>query len=109
MIIAIYFISSFYSKYQSFLKTETVKIDKDLTVVLGGGGNSGILNTDSAVVVIDTKMKDPAKALYSFAKSIAGNKKIIDINTHYHPDELQMGISIIKAAKYMQVAMIWTF
>src|ERR1035438_4906127 len=60
--------------------------DNKLTVYLGGGGNSGILVTDSAIVVIDTKMGTDAENLANLAKEKAGGKKIIVINTHYHGD-----------------------
>ena len=75
-----------YKAYKAFMATETVQLDNKLTAVLGGGGNSVILITDSAVVVIDTKMKDKAEELFIMAKEKAGNKKIIVINTHYHMD-----------------------
>lgn len=75
-----------YPSFKSFLKTETVKYDDKLTFVIGGGGNSGILSSDSAVVVIDTKMGSAAKDLYNSANSLAGNKPLIVINTHYHSD-----------------------
>ena len=65
---------------------ETIQIDKNLTVVTGGGGNSGILVTEKAVIVIDTKMVVDAAALYKLAREKAGDKKIIVINTHYHMD-----------------------
>jgi cyclase len=67
---------------------QVIKLDKDLTAVLGGGGNSGILVTDNAVVVIDTKMNKDAEDLYKMAKETAGTKKIIVINTHFHSDHV---------------------
>jgi cyclase len=82
------FLIFIYPSYRSFLKTETVQFDSNLTIVLGGGGNSGILITDSAVIVIDTKMSNPAKELYKLVKEKAGKKKIVVINTHYHGDHL---------------------
>jgi cyclase len=66
--------------------TEVVQYDKDLTIVLGGGGNSGILNSDSIVMVIDTKMDAAAEDLYKKVKQIAGNKPIFVVNTHVHSD-----------------------
>ena len=33
----------------------TIQYDTELTIVEGGGGNSGILTSDSLVLVIDTK------------------------------------------------------
>jgi glyoxylase-like metal-dependent hydrolase (beta-lactamase superfamily II) len=60
--------------------------DEKLTLITGGGGNSGILVSDSLVVVIDTKMDDAAQNLYEQVKKIAGTKPILVINTHIHPD-----------------------
>jgi Zn-dependent hydrolases, including glyoxylases len=87
LIVAGFFIF-IYPLYRSFLKTETVQFDSSLTIVLGGGGNSGILVTDSAVVVIDTKMSKSAVALSKLVKEKAGKNKIIVINTHYHSDHI---------------------
>lgn len=78
-----------YPAYKFFFHTEVQQADKDLTLVLGGGGNSGILVTDQAVVVIDTKMGSDADDLYKLVKEKAGIKKIIVINTHYHGDHLK--------------------
>ena len=66
--------------------TTTVQYDKNLTLVIGGGGNSGILVSDSAVLVIDTKMDAAAEELSKTVKSLAGNKPIIVVNTHVHTD-----------------------
>lgn len=78
-----------YPNYKPFYQKEIVNIDKDLTVVKGGGGNSGILVTDKGVVVIDTKMGPDAEDLYKLAKEKAGDKPIIVINTHYHLDHVK--------------------
>jgi cyclase len=40
------------------------------------------------VVVIDTKMMNNSEDLYKLAKEKAGQKPIIVINTHYHPDHV---------------------
>ena len=79
----------FYPVYRFMFQKSTDVVDKDLTIVLGGGGNSGVLITDSAVVVIDTKMGGDAEKLYNFAKAKAGAKKIIVVNTHYHGDHVR--------------------
>lgn len=76
-----------YPFYHFFFTPETYAIDKDLTM-LSGAGNSTILETDSAVVVIDTKMGSMAKKLHKLALEKAGNKKIIVINTHFHGDHI---------------------
>ncbi|MEI7897157.1 MAG: MBL fold metallo-hydrolase [bacterium] len=79
----------FYPMYRFMFTENTIVVDKDLTIVSGGGGNSGVLVTDSAVVVIDTKMGGDAEKLYNLAKEKAGTKKIIVINTHYHNDHVK--------------------
>ncbi len=77
-----------YPAYMFFFQTETQLLDKDLTLVLGGGGNSGILVTDKAVVVIDTKMGGDAEGLFKLAHEKAAGKTILVINTHYHGDHV---------------------
>ncbi len=77
-----------YPFYKSFFTSETFPIDKNLSMITGAG-NSGLLVTDSAVVVIDTKMGSMAKKLYDLAKEKAGTKKIIVINTHFHGDHIK--------------------
>ncbi|HSZ72714.1 MAG TPA: MBL fold metallo-hydrolase [Cytophagaceae bacterium] len=69
-------------------KTEIVQYDKDLTLIMGGGGNSGILVSDSLVLVIDTKMDDAAEELYKKVRQLAGNRPIVVVNTHFHSDHL---------------------
>ncbi len=78
----------FYPAIRFMTQKEIIRIDPGLTVVLGGGGNSGILMGDSAVVVIDTKMMSNSEDLYKLAKEKAGQKPIIVVNTHYHPDHV---------------------
>ncbi|MBS1618597.1 MAG: MBL fold metallo-hydrolase [Bacteroidetes bacterium] len=79
--------------------------DRQLTLVTGGGGNSGILTSDSAVLVVDTKMAEGATAFYDMVKKIAGSKPIIIVNTHIHGDHakgnaLYKGATIIAGARY---------
>jgi glyoxylase-like metal-dependent hydrolase (beta-lactamase superfamily II) len=71
---------------QKMKQTTVVNYDKELTLVLGGGGNSGILVSDSLVIVIDTKMDEAAEQLYKTVKQLAGKRPILVVNTHYHPD-----------------------
>ena len=90
---------------QKMKVTSTVKYDKELTIVFGGGGNSGILTSDSLVIVIDTKMNDAAEALYKTVKELAGSKPILVVNTHIHPDhsggnKFYKGQTIIAGGNY---------
>ena len=89
-------------------KMTTIKYDPQLTIILGGGGNSGILVSDSVVLVIDTKMKDEADSLYQTVKALAGNKTIIVVNTHVHGDhtggnKFYKGQTIIAGGNYDKV------
>jgi cyclase len=85
VVVAVYI----YPAYKFYFKEGKIPVDKDLTIIQGGGGNSGILVTDSAVIVIDTKMSGDAEKLFTLAKEKAGRKKIIVVNTHYHGDHVK--------------------
>jgi len=66
--------------------SRVVDYDQNLVIFEGGGGNSGILKSDSLVIVVDTKMGDGADALAARVREIAGNKPVLVVNTHYHID-----------------------
>ena len=90
---------------QKMKEVSTIKYDKELTIVFGGGGNSGILTSDSLVIVIDTKMDEAAQTLYNTVKELAGNKPVLVINTHIHPDHTEgnkyyKGQTIIAGGNY---------
>ena len=88
----------FYPMARLMTQKEIVPLDQNLTLMLGGGGNSGIIIGDSAVVVIDTKMMGSSEDLYKLAKEKAGQKPIIVINTHYHGDHVK-GNKFFKGSK----------
>lgn len=69
-------------------QTEQVQLNNNLRVVTGGGGNSGIYTSKKLVVLIDTKMDEAAKELHEQVMEMAKGKKLIIINTHYHPDHI---------------------
>ncbi len=90
---------------KQMMVTTTTHPDKQLTLVTGGGGNSGILVSDSAVLVVDTKMDEGATAFYDTVRQIAGSKAIIIVNTHIHGDHakgnaLYKGATVIAGARY---------
>ena len=89
-----------YPTIRFFTEKETIQVDSTLTLILGGGGNSGIIIGDSAVVVVDTKMMSGSEDLYKLAKANAGLKPIIVINTHYHSDH-------VKGNKYFKGSRIY--
>ena len=87
--------------------TEVIKFDENLTIVKGGGGNSGILTSDSLVILIDTKMDEAALKLYEQTKTLAKNKPILVVNTHFHPDhiggnDLYVNSKIIAGGNYSE-------
>jgi glyoxylase-like metal-dependent hydrolase (beta-lactamase superfamily II) len=88
ILITVFFIF-YYPTYRFFTHKDVIQIDKNLTIVIGGGGNSCLLVGDSAVLVVDTKMMSNAEDLYKMAQEKAGKKPIIVVNTHYHPDHVK--------------------
>ena len=68
--------------------TEIIRVNNHLTFITGGGGNSGIITSDSLIVVIDTKMDEASENLHKEVMSMAGKRKVIVINTHWHPDHI---------------------
>ena len=74
----------FWKIYQQFGKVETIRLDSQLTVYLGGGGNSIVLTSEdgSQALVVDTKMRGAAKKLRDEVKA----SQIIIVNTHAHYD-----------------------
>ena len=86
-----------YPFYKFFFTPVTTVISPGFTEI-SGGGNSSILETDSALLVVDTKMSSMAKDLYKMAKEKAGTKKIIVINTHLHGDH-SFGNYLYKGSK----------
>jgi cyclase len=63
-----------------------VKIDSNFYVLPGEGGNSGVLLSDSVVLVIDTKMKQGGERFHRWVEDRAEGKKVIVVNTHIHKD-----------------------
>ncbi len=62
------------------------RIDENFYVILGDGGNSGVLIGDTSVLIIDTKMKQGAERLHQWVDEKAKGKKVYIVNTHIHKD-----------------------
>lgn len=75
-----------YPTMKQMMSIQEVRTTDKFTLVLGGGGNSGILESDNLVMVVDTKMGGSAKELYNLVKQKAGNRPILVVNTHIHGD-----------------------
>lgn len=69
-------------------QTTLVPIDSHFTLILGGGGNSGLFESSDRVVLVDTKMDEAAVSLHQLVQSKLGNKQLLVINTHWHPDHV---------------------
>jgi glyoxylase-like metal-dependent hydrolase (beta-lactamase superfamily II) len=68
--------------YQNLFTVETISYDPQLTIYIGGGGNSLVLTSEDGTkaLIVDTKMRGAAKDLRNSIK--AG--EIIIVNTHSH-------------------------
>lgn len=111
LVAAVLFFVYLYPFMQKMKETTVLPYDQNLTLVMGGGGNSGILSSDSMVLVIDSKMDKASEELYQLAKEIAGTRPIVLINTHIHPDHvsgnnLYKGCRIIAGANYSKAQWI---
>ncbi len=73
-------------RFYRFRQTETVKIDDQFYVVLGGGGNTAVLIGDDGVLVVDTKLWRPGRRLPQIIASLTDKPVKVIINTHYHSD-----------------------
>ena len=63
------------------------KLNKDIFVIRGVGGNTTVLNTSAGAVVIDSMtFKQQGKLIKSKAEQLSGKQVVLLINTHYHLD-----------------------
>lgn len=74
----------FWIGFRKFMAMEVVKVDPQLTIYLGGSGNSIVLTSEDGkkALVVDTKMMGPAQEMRDAVK--AG--EITIVNTHSHSD-----------------------
>ena len=103
--LATFFFVYLYPFMNKMKVTNITRVDPQFTIITGGGGNSGILISDSLVLVIDTKQDDAAEALAKQVKELAAGKPIIVVNTHVHPDhskgnQYYEGSTIIAGGNY---------
>jgi glyoxylase-like metal-dependent hydrolase (beta-lactamase superfamily II) len=82
-LIAVALVAIYYPTMKKlYFGNEVIRPDSSLTIYLGGGGNSVVFNSDSAILVIDTKYGKGAERLYSNVKTMAAGKPVIVVNTH---------------------------
>lgn len=69
-----------------YFRTETVRVDDRLSVVLGGGGNTVVLACDDGALVVDTKFVWTGRRLADEVRTLTDKPVKTIINTHYHAD-----------------------
>ncbi len=91
----------FWNSYRKFMAMEVVKSDPQLTIFIGGSGNSIVLTSEDGTkaLVVDTKMRGAAKEMRDAVKA----KEITIVNTHSHSDHtagnaLYTGSTVIAGA-----------
>jgi len=63
------------------------KINDDIHVIRGVGGNTTVLNTDAGAVVIDSMtFKMQGSLIREQAEQLTGKEVVLLVNTHYHLD-----------------------
>jgi glyoxylase-like metal-dependent hydrolase (beta-lactamase superfamily II) len=67
-------------------RVTTKTIDEHAWVLLGGGGNTLVLDGDPGPMVVDTKFGPPAATLEREVKRLVGRPVKLVIDTHYHFD-----------------------
>lgn len=92
LLVAVLSIAGFflYPTYDRLIRMETVSVDPELTVFLGGGGNSLVLTSvdKKQVLLVDTKVSGGSQALRDFIDTMGPDVDLTVINTHYHPDHV---------------------
>lgn len=73
--------------FRKLMRVESVEIDPNCTIYLGGGGNSIVLTSSdgSEALVVDTKYFSGA----SFLRQKVNARGITVVNTHHHIDHIQ--------------------
>ncbi|MCK6556781.1 MBL fold metallo-hydrolase [Candidatus Binatia bacterium] len=73
-------------RVHDYFRTETVRIDDRLALILGGGGNTAVLVCDDGVLVVDTKLMRPGRGLADQIRTLTNKPVRTIVNTHYHLD-----------------------
>ncbi len=75
------------------------KVADDLHVIIGGGGNIGVLVTDEGVVLIDDKFDRDVENILAKVKSVTSQPVRYVINTHHHGDHSGGNAKLLKQAE----------
>lgn len=75
--------------YNKYLRLRPVPLEPGVTAILGGGGNSVVVDGGDAVLIIDPKFGLSAGALKRWVTRNTNGAVSIIVNTHYHYDHTQ--------------------
>jgi cyclase len=82
------------------------RINDDIHVIRGVGGNTTVLNTDAGAVVIDSMtFKMQGSLIREQAEQLTGKEVVLLVNTHYHLDHthgnpgFKPGIQVVSTAR----------
>ncbi|KST66742.1 MBL fold metallo-hydrolase [Mastigocoleus testarum] len=79
--------------YLSYVQQQTVEMAPGVYAVLGGGGNSLVVEDGKEILVLDPKFPPGAQSLRRWIKRNLPNSNVTKIvNTHYHYDHTQGNI-----------------
>ncbi|MEO0970323.1 MAG: MBL fold metallo-hydrolase [Cyanobacteria bacterium J06639_18] len=79
--------------YLSYVQQQTVKMAPGVYAVLGGGGNSLVVEDGKEILVLDPKFPPGAQSLRRWIKRNLPDRNVTKIvNTHYHYDHTQGNI-----------------
>ncbi|MBN2443159.1 MAG: MBL fold metallo-hydrolase [Spirochaetales bacterium] len=90
VVIGVSFFVVFKVLFAHIFKMTIHEFDKELTIFVGGGGNSIVLRSENndQILIIDTKMMDYAKKMKEYIDDMGGNPEITIVNTHFHMDHV---------------------
>lgn len=75
------------------------KVADDLYVVIGNGGNVGVLVTNEGVVLVDAKFEPDYEGILAQVKSVTDKPVKYVINTHHHGDHAGGNVRFIEIAE----------
>jgi cyclase len=75
------------------------KVADDLHVIIGSGGNVGVLVTDEGVVLVDAKFEEDYAGILAQVKKVTDKPVKYVINTHHHSDHSGGNTRFIEVAE----------
>ncbi len=75
------------------------KVADDLYVIIGSGGNVGVLVTDEGVILVDAKFEQDYEGIIAQVKTVTDKAVKYVINTHHHSDHSGGNTRFIEVAE----------